>query len=133
MTKLLMVDTSVWIDFFNGRITSAVEKMTQAIEEEIDLYLCGPIKMEILQGIRSDVQFKQIKAELDSLYYLEAREDLFTQSAALYRKLKQKGLTIRKSMDCLIASYAIHYQVSLLHQDRDFDYIAKHSNLNIFS
>jgi hypothetical protein len=129
---MVLVDTSVWIDFFRGRNESHVMSLQELIESEKDLSLCGVILSEVLQGIRSDADFTKTKEYLGDLIFLPMRHATFVKSAELYRSLRKKGVTIRKPVDCMIASVAIEYNAQLLHNDRDFNHIAKHSKLRIF-
>ena len=128
---MVLVDTTVWIDFFAGRNESHVMALQELIEREEDLCLCGVILAEVLQGIRFDADFIKTKEYLGDLIFLPMRHATFIQSAEIYRSLRKKGVTIRKPVDCMIASVAIEYNIHLLHNDRDFDYIAKHSKLSI--
>jgi predicted nucleic acid-binding protein len=128
---MVLVDTTVWIDFFAGRNEPHVTALQKLIEDEKDLSLCGVILAEVLQGIRSDTDFIKTKEYLGELIILPMRQITFLRAAEIYRSLRKKGLTIRKPVDCMIASVAIEYDIHLLHNDRDFDNIAKHSKLRI--
>jgi predicted nucleic acid-binding protein len=128
---MMLVDTTVWIDFFKGNSTPQVEKLESLIENDEDLCLCGVILTEVLQGIRSDSEYRRTKSLLEELIFLPMRHDTFVHAAELYRNLRKKGVTIRKPIDCMIASVAIEQSVSLLHNDRDFDYIAKNSKMKV--
>jgi predicted nucleic acid-binding protein len=128
----LIVDTSVWIDFFNGERNRYSEFLTKAIESDEAIYLHSIILMEILQGFRSNRGHTAVKDIL--LSYDFVREDPVSDAMGasdLYRSLKKKGATIRKSLDSLIAYTAIKNDMPLLHRDRDFDIIAKHTKLKI--
>lgn len=131
----LIVDTSVWIDGFNPRKkTPEKEILIQSIQNDYPIFLCPVIYQEILQGIREDKTFEQIKlilgqyrmVDIDILYVTDHAVDL-------YRHLRKKGITIRKSVDCLIASYAIIADMFLLHNDNDFVQIARQSRLKIYN
>jgi hypothetical protein len=86
---------------------------------------------EILQGVRRDNDFAKIHDHFEDFNYLEASRRTHVQAAKMYRQLRRKGITIRKSVDCLIAATAIEHKVRLLHNDRDFDAIARHFELKI--
>jgi len=126
---MVLVDTTVWIDFFAGRNESHVMSLQELIERQEDLSLCGVILAEVLQGIRSDAEFIKTKEYLGDLIFLPMRYATFVQAAEIYRSLRKKGATIRKPVDCMIASVAIEFNIQLLHNDRDFNNIAKHSKL----
>jgi len=124
MTQSYIVDTSVWISFFKGNESDKVQKLVHLLENEWPVYLCPTIIQEILQGITSDKQFREIREYLLAFQILD--DDPLTtaiDAASLYRALRKKGITIRKSNDCLIAQYAIKHKLRILHQDRDFDLI----------
>ena len=129
----VLIDSTVWIDFFHDRPTPHVVALQELIENDEDLCLCGVILAEVLQGIRSDADFRKTRDYFESLVLLPMRKETFLQAADIYRSLRKKGVTIRKPVDCMIASVAIEYDVPLLHNDRDFDQIAKGSKLEIFS
>ncbi len=126
---MVLVDTTVWIDFFADRPLPHVAALQKLIEEDADLCVCGVILAEVLQGIRSDAHYRKTKDYFESLILMPMRRTTYEKSAALYRSLRKKGVTIRKPIDCMIASVAIEHALPLLHNDRDFDQIAKHSKL----
>ena len=129
----LIVDSTVWIDFFNPRIKSPEKKLlTQLIQSNYPVYLCPIIYQEILQGIREDKMFAEIKNILQHYRMIDIDLMQVTNYAVdLYRYLRKKGITIRKSVDCLIASYVILGDMELLHNDSDFTNIARESKLKI--
>ena len=127
---MILVDTSVWIDFFADKLTFEVSKLTQAIESHENLYICGVIITEIMQGIRHQRERDKISEILESLIYLEIPKEVFLLSAEIYRNLKSHGITIRKTIDCIIASVAISNDLILLHNDKDFRPIEKYCGLN---
>lgn len=129
---IVLVDTTVWIDFFADRDEPHVATLQELIETEEDISLCGVILAEVLQGIRSDTEFFKTKEYLGDLVFLPMRQASFLRAAEVYRSLRKKGITIRKPVDCMIASVAIEYDIHLLHNDRDFDHMANHMNLKIY-
>lgn len=128
---MVLVDTTVWIDFFADRSEPHVAALQKLIENEGDLCLCGIILAEVLQGIRSDEDYIKTKDYLDDLVFLPMQQATFIRAAEVYRSLRKRGITIRKPVDCMIASVAIEHDIPLLHNDRDFDYMAKYSNLRV--
>ena len=128
---MVLVDTTVWIDFFADRSEPHVAALEKLIENEEDLCLCGIILAEVLQGIRSDEDYIKTKDYLDDLVFLPMQHATFIRAAEVYRSLRKRGVTIRKPVDCMIASVAIEHDIPLLHNDRDFDYMAKYSNLRV--
>ena len=128
---MILVDTTVWIDFFMGQSVSHVASLESLLEEEEDLCICGIILTEVLQGIRKESDFKAIRKLFNSLIFLPMYYQTFLYSAEIYRTLRQKGITIRKSMDCMIAAVAIEHRIPLLHNDKDFIPIEKFYNLKV--
>ena len=135
MVDNILVDTSVWIDSFNPKIkTPEKEILTLLIQNDSPICLCPVIYQEILQGIREDNTFKRIKFILQQYRMIDIDLLYVTNYAVdLYRHLRKKGITIRKSVDCLIASYAIITDMYLLHNDSDFTHIAGESKLKIYN
>lgn len=127
----MLVDTSVWIDLFAGRDTPQVGLLEATIRRGDDIALCGIILTEILQGIRDDRQFNRVRRDLRPVLMLPMTEPTFVRAAGLFRQLRRQGLTIRKTNDCIIAATAIEHAVPLLHNDRDFDTLAAHTELNV--
>jgi len=129
----ILVDTSVWIDFFNNKIpTEKVKILNFFIEEELTISICPIIYQEILQGVRNEVIFEEIKEYLNSIRIFD--NDIMEVSniaVNIYRTSRKSGITIRKSNDCLIAAYAILNNTPILHQDRDFQYISQFTTLKI--
>lgn len=129
---MVIIDTTVWIDFFLDRNKPHVSALQQAIENEEDLCICGVILTEVLQGIRSDADYIKTKGYFDDIIYLPMRKATYVRAAEIYRSLRKSGVTIRKPVDCMIASVSIENDTRLLHNDRDFNQIAKHTNLKIY-
>lgn len=124
MNGPVLADTSVWINFFNGVDSKEVEVLIRYIESDWPVYLCPTIVQEVLQGINNHKQFKEVLASLLAFNILnDDGVEMAVSAANLYRWLRKRGITIRKSNDCLIAQYAINHSLQVLHQDRDFDLI----------
>ena len=132
--EIVLVDTSVWIDHFNGILSKKTKLLHNLLEHEAEVVTCPPIIQELLQGIKDDNTYGFIKDYLIKSSILQID---FTQAsigaAELYRSLRKKGITIQKSFDCLIAYFAIYFNIPLLHNDKDFDLISKHSKLINYS
>jgi len=132
---LILVDTSVWIDFFRGTKSKHRVVLHRLIEEEEDICIADIILMEILQGIKSDKDFRQVKDYLlfFPIYALK-NTDSYIEAAQIYRLCRERGLTIRRPLDCIIARIALENDLVLFHKDRDFETIAKVINeLRIYS
>jgi hypothetical protein len=131
---ILLVDTSVWIDFFAGRDTKQTRFFKDAITEGADVALTGVILTEILQGVPSDSRFARLRKDLSSFRVLHpASENTYVQAARLYRTGRKRGVTIRSLVDCLIAAIAMESGATVLHKDRDYELMARYAPLNTVS
>ena len=128
---MILVDTTVWIDFFTGKPTPQVDILELLISEGQDICVCGLVLTEVLQGVREEDQYKKIKTHFENLVFLPMTQAMHLHSAEIYRYLRKKGITVRKPIDCMIASVAIAHKVQLLHNDKDFTPIEKHCGLRI--
>jgi predicted nucleic acid-binding protein len=128
-TPVILVDTTVWIDWFAERDCVATKKLVLAIEQGEDLAVCGVVITEVLQGIRHDRDFGIIRERLFGLIYLPASVDTHVRAAEMYRACRKKGLTIRKPVDCIIGATCVENSAFILHNDHDFEHLAKHTPL----
>ena len=130
---MIVVDTTVWIDFLEARATSLDRHLVELIEEDAPIALVDIVYCEILQGIREDDTYQRIRASL--LAYPIVRPQglgTFETAANLYRTARRQGLTIRRSADCLIAAMCLENGAEIYHNDRDFDALASVSPLVIY-
>lgn len=125
MKKSILFDSSVWINSFRKNETKASILLNQLLREKESLvFLCPPVLQEILQGIKYKSQYDVVTDLLDSLQQLECQHYKAAAGASkIYFDLRKKGLTIRKPNDCLIAWYAIENNLTLAHDDVDFERI----------
>jgi predicted nucleic acid-binding protein len=128
---MILVDTSVWIDIFSGRNTAHVAMLESLMENREDICLYGVILTEILKGIRNDKEYKKTESVLSDLIFLPMNYETFLLSSNICRTLRVKGITIRNSVDCMIAAVCIENNVHLLHNDRDFDLITQYFDLRV--
>lgn len=129
----VLADTSIWVMFLNNSDPKIVNTMKKLIHND-QLCICPPVYQEILQGVRTKREFKKLEKYLQYLNQIKTDPYSAAQGAAkIYFTLRKKGLSIRKSYDCLIAWYAIEANVPLYHIDRDFDRIATHFKLKKFT
>lgn len=129
---MILVDTSVWIDYFNGIENDQTNSLDRSISEQTIL-LGDIILVEILQGFDSDSDFKKAKKALDHLSCVQlGGKSLAIKAATNFRFLRSKGVTIRKTVDMLIGSWCIEHEIALLHNDKDFDQIAIHLPLKVY-
>jgi len=128
---MVIVDTSVWIDFFNLIDTPQTIWLEKAISRE-QVGLTTLILCEILQGARSDLKFDAFVQDLRQFEIFDTGGvALAIASARNYRILRQKGFTIRRTIDCIIATFCIEEDHLLLHRDRDFDAFEQHLGLRV--
>jgi len=128
---MVLVDTTVWIDFFAARSLSHVEALENLIANREDICICGIILTEVLQGIKRDSEYRKTRDLFGNLIFLPMLYSTFVRSADIYRKLRRKGITIRKPLDCMIAAVALENEIPLLHNDKDFNPIEKHFRLKV--
>jgi predicted nucleic acid-binding protein len=122
---MLLLDSSVWIDASRGRSTEAT-RFVQTRDAQEEIATAGIIVQEVLQGIREQSQFEQMRQVLWSALILEPRElSTYEVAAQLYRSARATGLTIRKPNDCLIAAMALEHGALLVHNDHDFVHLAQ--------
>ena len=130
---MVLIDTTVWIDFFAGRQLPHVSVLERLIKNREDICICGIILTEVLQGIREKSEFRKTKELFNAMIFLPMPYAVFLGAAEIYRTLRRKGITIRNSVDCMIASVAIKNDIRLLHNDRDFTPIEKHLGLKVLN
>lgn len=126
----VLVDSTVWIDFLRGRATSQTVRLEQCLQNRDDLCCCGFVLAEVLQGVRTESEYVATKRQFETLVYLEDDRSTFELGATIYRELRRKGVTIRNSIDCLIAAVVMQHGVHLLENDRDYRFIDQHYPLN---
>lgn len=128
---MILVDSSVWIDFFNGKEEKHVEKLYALLGNEV-IVTGDLIVVEVLQGFKIDSQFLQAKEALETLPYFNlCNKEIALQSAENYRVLRKKGVTIRKTVDMILATFCINNNFKLLHADKDFIPMEKFLGLQI--
>jgi predicted nucleic acid-binding protein len=129
---VIVVDTTVWIDFFRAKGTPFDLHLTRLIEQGESLGLTDLVYCEVLQGIRDEMDFVRLRGILQSYPILRMRGlHLFEHAAGIYRDCRRRGFTIRKTIDCLIAATCLENDAELYHNDRDFDAIARVRDLKI--
>jgi predicted nucleic acid-binding protein len=130
---MILVDSSVWIDYFNGLITWQTNLLDNLLSD-VPVIIGDLILTEILQGLRSDSDYESAKSYLSALPFHEiGGYQVAMQSAQNYRILRKKGVTVRKTIDVMIGTYCILERLPLLHDDRDFDPMVSHLSLMVIS
>lgn len=126
---MTLIDSSVWIDYFNGRANAATSKLDELLSATIVL-VGDLILAEVLQGFRNDADYRIARGllldlEVHSLGGMETA----LKAATNLRRLRKKGVTVRKTIDCIIATYCIEHRIPLLYNDRAFHPFAEHMGL----
>ncbi len=126
---MILVDSSVWIDYLRGNATAPVEKL-ESLLGIAPLAVGDLILAEVLQGCGSEKEFDSVRTLLFGLVVVDlCGAELAVQSARHFRTLRQHGITVRKTIDCIIATRCVVDDLELLHDDRDFDAYEKHLGL----
>jgi hypothetical protein len=126
---MILVDTSAWIDWLREGETDAARTLDRILANAVPFAITGVIYQEILQGARSQASFERLADYFGSQRFHEPvdRMAAHREAAALYRRCRAAGVTIRSTIDCFIAQLAIEQDLVLLHADRDFDRLAEHA------
>ena len=123
----MLIDTSAWIQFFKQPNSPHALFIDNILTTQQVVHTCPTIYQEVLQGVRQDREFQRISADFLTYDFLLFSDPITAaeEAATLYRQCRKKGVTIRKANDCLIAHYSLYFRVPLLHNDSDFDQLAK--------
>jgi predicted nucleic acid-binding protein len=128
---MILVDTSVWIDYFNGQVSPETTALDKYLGTD-EIIVGDIILAEVLQGFLSDQDFEVARQALTRFKQVAMlNPDLAVRSASNYQQLRKTGITIRKMVDCFIATYCIENHIDLLHCDRDFDPFEQHLGLKV--
>ena len=130
---LIFVDSSAWIDLFNGRDTRASERLLHVLGRE-PIVLGDIVLTEVLQGFRSDRDFRIARERFSAFEVRPVLGEYIAHRAAEnFRRLRRRGITVRKTIDTIIATFCIENGLVLLHSDRDFKPFAQHLGLREMS
>jgi predicted nucleic acid-binding protein len=128
---MTIVDSSVWIDYFNGNKTPQTDWLDSALGNT-PVIMGDLILTEVLRGFQDNKQFKVAKDLLLRMPFMPmVGRVIALQSADNYRSLRRRGVTVRKTIDVIIGTFCIYYQLPLLHDDKDFDPMVKLLGLKI--
>ncbi len=129
---MILVDTSVWVDFLRGEDSPQRRLLHRLIEDEEDVTMTEIIVTEILQGIKNDREFRAIKDYLlDFPLYRPKGIETYLHAAWIYRDCRKRGNTVRSTVDCIIAAICIENDLTLLHKDNDFAIIEARTGLRV--
>lgn len=131
---MIVVDTSVWIDVLNDVDSPKASRCTELLENGAPLAITDVIFTEVLQGFRYEREARRVEKHFRAFPVLRLeRLDDFALAAELYRKARHAGVTIRKTLDCLIAAPCVRDGVPIFHADEDFDRLAMCTDLEVFT
>ena len=126
---MILIDTSAWIEFFRDTGSPICQRVDDLLASEIAT--CDAVRMEVLAGARDEQHLQQLRRLLARASTLPTEPVDYDAAAALYRTCRQRGHTVRKLIDCLIAAAVIRGNVPVLHMDGDFDILAQHTTLQV--
>jgi len=128
---MIVADSSVWIDHLNNDVTRPVSLLRRVIQTGEELILVGDLVLcEVLQGLRNERESRVVETALRQFQIVEMlNAEIAVKSAANFRLLRDKGITIRKTIDMIIGTYCIEQRYALLHDDRDFEPMIRHLGL----
>ena len=130
---MMFLDSTVLIDYFNGKNNWQVEVLDSILGREL-VVIGDYVLTEVLQGFRNDKEFQKAKTILLSFPCFDiGGKEMAIQSAKNYRFLRQKGVTVRKTIDTMIATFCIQKKLTLLYNDKDFDPFNKYLNLKVYN
>ena len=130
---MILVDSSVWIDYFNGHGSWQTDLLDNLLSD-VPIIIGDLVLTEILKGFRLDSDYESAKSYLSDLPFRQmVGYQVAVQSAQNYRVLRKKGVTVRKTIDVIIGTYCIVEGLPLLHDDRDFDPMVSHLSLKVLS
>ena len=123
---MMLIDTSVWIEFFNRPQGKTSRHLEELLAKSTPVAINAIIEMEILQGIREDADHEETKAYLEPFqYFPHFSKKYFDLGAEIFRSCRKRGITVRKSLDCLIAANCLIDGIAIAHHDRDFRQISR--------
>lgn len=130
---MIVADSSAWIDFLNQSESEVAAELERILRADQPLAITSLILTEVLRGLRSDEAAERVSRTFLGMPFLELDlpED-HLEAAALYRRARGSGVTVRNTVDLLIATTCIKYGATLLHRDRDFDQLASVSDLSVW-
>ena len=130
---MILVDTSILIDYFRSVENKAIQSFSTILDKHLPFGISHLIYLEVLQGSRTEKDYKLLKKYLDTqvFYELKNAKESYAETAQMYLRLRKKGVTV-STIDCLIARVALENDLFLLHNDKDFTRISRHLPLKIW-
>ena len=127
---MILIDTSAWIEFLRDTGSPVCILVDELLAQEVAI--CDAVRMEVLAGARDESHLLSLRRLLARATVLPTRATDYDAAAALYRRCRQQGETVRKLIDCLIAATAIRAGAQIVHDDADFDALARHTDLQLY-
>ena len=128
---MILIDTSAWIEFLRNTGSKVCHAVDDLLSE--DFAICDPVRMEVLAGARDEYHLEKLRRLLARAIAVPTVVSDYDDAASLFRRCRQQGETVRKLVDCLIASVAIRVGVPILHNDNDFTVLARHTELRVYA
>lgn len=128
---MILIDTSAWIEFLRNTGSTVCSLVDELLADEFAI--CDAVRMEVLAGARDEAHLLSLRRLLARAAVLPTRTADYDNAAALYRRCRRQGETVRKLIDCLIAATAIRAGVPILHSDSDFDVLGRHTALQVYA
>ncbi len=126
---MILVDTSAWVEFLRNTGSPVCNFVEEALAGEVAI--CDAVRMEVLAGARDEYHLTGLRRLLARAVDVPIESTDYDDAAALYRRCRRRGETVRKLVDCLIASVAIRTGTPVLHNDADFDVLGRHTELQV--
>jgi predicted nucleic acid-binding protein len=128
---MILADTSAWVEYLRDTDSSVCNAMDALLTG--GLAVTEPVAMEVLAGARDESHLRDLRGLLGRAELIPCTSDDFLDAASLFRVCRQRGETVRKLIDCLIAAVALRAGIALLHHDSDYDVLARHTPLQLHS
>lgn len=126
---MILIDTSAWIEFLRDTGSPVCVEVDRLLAA--DVATCDPIRMEVLAGARDEAHLRQLRGLLARATLLPTGPADYESAASLYRICRRRGETVRRLIDCLIAAIAVRENLSVLHNEIDFEVLARHTSLSV--
>ena len=128
---MILIDTSAWVEFLRDTGSVVCNRVDSILDG--DIATCHPVRMEVLAGARDEHHLHDLRRLLPRAALIQTEPSDYEDAAAIYRGCRRQGETVRKLIDCLIGATAIRASVSVLQSDSDFEVLARHTALTLYS
>ena len=124
---MILIDTSAWVEFLRGTGSPVCDRVETLLDA--DMATCHPVRMEVLAGARDEYHLERLRRLLARAVMVPTEPADYDEAAALFRRCRRQGETVRRLIDCLIAAVAIRADTPILHHDADYDALIRHTAL----